>query len=143
MSTVKRIYVEKKSPYAVQAKELAGEIRGYLGIKTITNVRVLIRYDIENISGRLKDLLIDAKRKENAVSMQLQEDIKKQYGNIRQEWNDNKKAFEKVIEKAKGAAKVREAAKKAKEHARQISSAESISLIGKLANCSGRKPELN
>ena len=57
--------------------------------------------------------------------------------------NDNKKAFEKVIEKAKGAAKVREAAKKAKEHARQISSAESISLIGKLANCSGRKPELN
>ena len=50
MSTVKRVYVEKKSPYAVQAKELAGEIRGYLGIKTITNVRVLIRYDIENIS---------------------------------------------------------------------------------------------
>lgn len=57
--------------------------------------------------------------------------------------NDNKKAFEKIIEKAKGAAKVREAAKKAKEHARQINSAETISLVGKLANCSGRKPELN
>lgn len=57
--------------------------------------------------------------------------------------NDSKKAFEKIIDKAKGAAKVREATKKAKEHARQINSAEQISLVGKLANCSGRKPELN
>ena len=57
--------------------------------------------------------------------------------------NDSKKAFEKIIEKAKGAAKVREATKRAKEHARQINSAEQISLVGKLANCSGRKPELN
>ena len=57
--------------------------------------------------------------------------------------NDNKKAFEKIIEKGKGAAKVREAAKKAKEHARQVNSAESISLVGKLANCSGKKAELN
>ena len=57
--------------------------------------------------------------------------------------NDVKKQFEKIIDKAKGAAKVREAAKKAKEHARQINSAETISLVGKLANCSGRKPELN
>ena len=57
--------------------------------------------------------------------------------------NDNKKAFEKIVEKAKGAAKVREAAKKAKEHARQINSVESVSLVGKFANCTGKKPELN
>ncbi len=50
MSNVKRIYVEKKTPYAVQAKELASEIKSYLGISTVTGVRVLIRYDIENIS---------------------------------------------------------------------------------------------
>ena len=50
MSNVRRVYVEKKAPYAVQAKELAAEIKSYLGIQTITNVRVLIRYDIENIS---------------------------------------------------------------------------------------------
>ncbi|MBQ0017569.1 MAG: DNA gyrase subunit B [Clostridiales bacterium] len=57
--------------------------------------------------------------------------------------NDSKKSFEAIIEKAKGAAKVREAAKKAKEHARQVNSAEQINLVGKLANCSGKKPELN
>ena len=50
MSSVRRVYVEKKAPYAVKAKELADEIRGYLGIETVTDVRVLIRYDIENLS---------------------------------------------------------------------------------------------
>ena len=51
MSSVRRIYVEKKPAYAVKAKELKAEIKSYLGIKTVENVRVLIRYDIENISG--------------------------------------------------------------------------------------------
>ena len=50
MSSVRRVYVEKKAPYAVKAKELADEIRGYLGVETVTDVRVLIRYDIENLS---------------------------------------------------------------------------------------------
>ena len=48
--SVKRIYVEKKEPYAIKAKELKTELRSYLGIKGIEKVRVLIRYDIENIS---------------------------------------------------------------------------------------------
>jgi len=50
MSNVRRVYVEKKPAFAVKAKELQAEIKGYLGIKTVTGVRVLIRYDIENIS---------------------------------------------------------------------------------------------
>ena len=50
MSSVKRIYVEKKAPYAVRAKELFEEIRSYLGINDLKRVRVLIRYDIENAS---------------------------------------------------------------------------------------------
>ena len=50
MSSVKRVYVEKKQDFAVQAKELRSEIEGYLGIKDVTGVRVLIRYDVENIS---------------------------------------------------------------------------------------------
>ena len=48
--SVRRIYVEKKPEYAVAARGLAEEIRGFLGIETVTNVRVLIRYDIENVS---------------------------------------------------------------------------------------------
>ncbi|WP_312102600.1 phosphoribosylformylglycinamidine synthase subunit PurQ [Lachnoclostridium sp.] len=50
MGSVKRVYVEKKVPYAVRAKELKEELKSYLGLKTLTNVRVLIRYDIENVS---------------------------------------------------------------------------------------------
>ena len=50
MGNVKRIYVEKKAPYAVRAKELKSELRSYLGLKSLEEVRVLIRYDIENIS---------------------------------------------------------------------------------------------
>ena len=50
MSNVKRVYVEKKPEFAVTAKGLGHEIRHYLGIKDVTGVRVLIRYDAENIS---------------------------------------------------------------------------------------------
>ena len=50
MSNVRRIYVEKKPAFAVQAKELWAEIKSYLGIKSVEGVRVLIRYDVENIS---------------------------------------------------------------------------------------------
>ena len=50
MSNVKRVYVEKKSDFAVQAKDLRHEIKHYLGIQTVTGVRVLNRYDVENIS---------------------------------------------------------------------------------------------
>ena len=50
MSKVTRIYVEKKQPFAVKAKELKEEIKGYLGILGVKNVRVLIRYDVENLS---------------------------------------------------------------------------------------------
>ncbi len=50
MGQVKRIYVEKKAPYAVRAEELKEEVRQYLGITALRNVRVLIRYDVENLS---------------------------------------------------------------------------------------------
>ena len=50
MATVKRIYVEKKEPYAVRAGELKQEIKKYLDIKTLEEVRVLVRYDVEALS---------------------------------------------------------------------------------------------
>ncbi len=50
MGNVRRIYVEKKEPFAVKAKELKEEISGFLGISSVTGVRVLIRYDVEDIS---------------------------------------------------------------------------------------------
>ena len=50
MGKVRRVYVEKKEGFGVQAQELGNEIRSYLGIRDVENVRVLIRYDVENIS---------------------------------------------------------------------------------------------
>ena len=48
--SVRRIFVEKKPAYAVKAGELREELENYLGIHNVKNVRVLIRYDIENLS---------------------------------------------------------------------------------------------
>ena len=53
MEKVRRVYAEKKKAFAVSAKELSHEIRHYLGIGSLTDVRVLIRYDIENISDEV------------------------------------------------------------------------------------------
>ena len=50
MSKVKRVYVEKKKPYAVKAKELTEDIKGYLGIDGLKEVRELVRYDVENLT---------------------------------------------------------------------------------------------
>ncbi len=50
MGNVKRVYVEKKEPFAVKAKELKEEIGSYLGIGGVQDVRVFIRYDVENLS---------------------------------------------------------------------------------------------
>ena len=55
MGNVKRIYVEKKEAFAVKAKELHEEIGGFLGIDSVRNVRIFIRYDVENISDHVFD----------------------------------------------------------------------------------------
>lgn len=51
--SVKRIYVEKKAPYAVEAKQLLWEIRHILQIKTVTGLRLLNRYDVEGVDDAL------------------------------------------------------------------------------------------
>ncbi|MCM1187340.1 MAG: phosphoribosylformylglycinamidine synthase [Lachnoclostridium sp.] len=52
MSKVRRIYVEKKEPFAVKAKELHEELKNYLGIRA-ERVRMFIRYDVEGISDEV------------------------------------------------------------------------------------------
>ena len=54
-----------------------------------------------------------------------------------------KKTMEEIIKKAQGAAKSRIAAKQAKDNARAKSGIDGLNLVGKLAACSGKKPELN
>ncbi len=53
MSRVRRVYVEKKESFAVAAQSLAHEMKNYLGVDELTGVRILIRYDVENVSERV------------------------------------------------------------------------------------------
>ena len=57
--------------------------------------------------------------------------------------NDTKKVVDAIIKKAQGAAKTREATKKAKELSRAKNSIEGSSMLGKLASCTSKNPELN
>ena len=53
MGMVRRIFVEKKKAFAGQAKDLAHELRSYLGLGGLTGLRILIRYDIGNLSDEV------------------------------------------------------------------------------------------
>ena len=53
MSNVRRVYVEKKDGFSGAAKDLTHEIRSYLGIEGLKKIRILIRYDVENISDQV------------------------------------------------------------------------------------------
>lgn len=75
MSNVKRVYVEKKADFAVQAKELLHEIRQYLGIQTVTGVRVLIRYDVENVSDETFEKACEGVFAEPPVDLMYREEL--------------------------------------------------------------------
>ena len=75
MSNVKRVYVEKKADFAVQAKDLKHEIGSYLGIKTVTGVHVYIRYDVENISEEIFEKACDCVFSEPPVDVLYKEII--------------------------------------------------------------------
>ena len=55
---VYRIYVEKKPELANEAKALYSELSSLVGIKNLTGVRVLNRYDAQNITAELFGMLI-------------------------------------------------------------------------------------
>ena len=75
MSKVKRVYVEKQAPYAVKAKELKEEIGSFLGIKTVTGVRVFVRYDIENLSDETYKLALNTVFSEPPVDTLYEEEF--------------------------------------------------------------------
>ena len=62
------------------------------------------------------------------------------YNGLKEEFSNKKEAkkLSSILDKALGAAKVREASRKAKEIARQKNSIENSTLIGKLASCTGK-----
>lgn len=75
MGNVKRIYVEKKAPFAVKARELKEEIGSYLGISGVKDVRVLIRYDVENLSEETFERAVNSVFSEPPVDILYRETI--------------------------------------------------------------------
>ena len=75
MGNVRRIYVEKKAPFAVKAKELNEEIKSYLLIDSVTGVREFIRYDVENISDEVFEKACKTVFSEPPVDILYQETI--------------------------------------------------------------------
>ncbi|MBQ0083326.1 MAG: phosphoribosylformylglycinamidine synthase [Clostridiales bacterium] len=55
---VYRIFVEKKAELANEAKALLSDAKNLLGIKGLTNVRIINRYDAENITEELFDYAV-------------------------------------------------------------------------------------
>ncbi|MEY8356388.1 phosphoribosylformylglycinamidine synthase [Lachnospiraceae bacterium 54-53] len=78
--SVRRVYVEKKTAYAVKARELKEEIASYLGISTVTGVRVLIRYDIENLSDEIYGTALTAVFSEPPVDEVYEESFPRNEG---------------------------------------------------------------
>ena len=55
---VYRIYVEKKKELAGEARGLLSDLRSLLGITNLTSLRVVNRYDVENITPELFDYCV-------------------------------------------------------------------------------------
>ena len=50
---VNRLYVEKKPSEALEAKALCDDIRSFLGISKLKSVRIINRYDVQNIEEKI------------------------------------------------------------------------------------------
>jgi phosphoribosylformylglycinamidine synthase len=55
---VYRVYVEKKREFAGEAKKLMDDARTFLGVAALERVRILNRYDVENIDRELFDYAV-------------------------------------------------------------------------------------
>ena len=75
MSSVRRVYVEKKRDFAGKAKELRHEIAGYLGIGSVSDVRIFIRYDVENVSDEVFEKALTTVFSEPPVDVLYRETI--------------------------------------------------------------------
>ena len=50
MSQVKRIFVEKKDGFNVEAKQILWDLRHNLGVRSLTNLRFANRYDVAGLT---------------------------------------------------------------------------------------------
>ena len=77
---VRRIYVEKKTNYGAAAKELYENLKGYLGLGGLSKVRMLIRYDVENLDDNVFEVAKKCVFSEPPVDDIYEEDFPKEEG---------------------------------------------------------------
>ncbi len=80
MGIVRRVFVEKKTEFAGAARDLAHEFRGYLGLKNLAGIRILIRYDIENLSDEVYEMAKETVFSEPQVDFLYEETFPLQEG---------------------------------------------------------------
>ena len=80
--SVRRIFVEKKSEFAVKAGELKEELEKYLGISHVKGVRVLVRYDVENLSEETYRQALGTIFSEPPVDLVYEEEFPKNPGDM-------------------------------------------------------------
>ncbi|MCI5819091.1 MAG: DNA gyrase subunit B [Acidaminococcus sp.] len=98
------------------------------------------------IAVRMQNVQFEGQTKTKLGNPEVRSKVENMLGECFDKWaNDpsNKLAADAIIEKALGAAKTREAAKRAKDIARQKNSLNGANLIGKLASCTGKKYDKN
>jgi len=102
------------------------------------------------LSIKMKEVQFEGQTKTKLGNVEAKTEVEMfTYASLMEHFSDydkNKKKqqlFDSILSKAKGAARARESARKAKEISRQKSSIDGGVLIGKLAACTGRRPELN
>ncbi len=103
------------------------------GMKVVLAVKI----GVVEFVGQTKDKLGNTEAKtavESAVIEAFNE-----FKNVR----GYKKTMDEIVKKAQGAARSRMAAKEAIDNARKTRRIDGLNLVGKLAGCSGKKPELN
>ena len=70
---VYRVYVEKKKSEALEAKSLLNEIKEFLEISSLTDLRIFNRYDAENIEKELFDKCVTTVFSEPQLDLTYQE----------------------------------------------------------------------
>ena len=80
--SVRRIFVEKKPEFAVKAGELKEGLEKYLGISHVKGVRVLVRYDVENLSEETYRQALGTIFSEPPVDLVYEEEFPKNPGDM-------------------------------------------------------------
>ena len=80
---VRRIYVEKKTDFAVEARGLLADLRQNLKMEELTGLRILNRYDIENVDDATYETSLRGIFAEAGVDLLFEETIS---GNLNSEY---------------------------------------------------------